>query len=824
MSEVTVKQLATMVGIPVDRLLSQLKEAGMSIALPDQVVTGKEKRLLLEYLQRSHGKEESIAPKKMTLRRARVTSEVKITAGQGKVKTISVQVRKKRSPIVAEPEISAAEEVHVVEQLPATDESLATVVTEPLTQLTEPSSADATVADKTVKKGKPDVMGKAKAPDVSSVDEDNGKKPGDKKAKQKKRLVRERFSEEKKKYRPEDLHLSDDEGTERHRKNKHKKSSGHFQQSFEKPTTPFVREVMIPETIAVIDLAQRMSAKATDVLKALIKLGVMVTINQVIDQDTAVIVVEEMGHTPKLVRTDSLEAELAEGLVSHSEAVPRAPVVTIMGHVDHGKTSLLDYIRRTKVTQGEAGGITQHIGAYHVETPKGMITFLDTPGHEAFTAMRARGAKVTDIVVLVVAADDGVKPQTIEAIQHAKAANVPIVVAVNKIDKPEADFERVKLELSQQGVVAEDWGGDAIFVNVSAKQGLGIDELLDSILVQAELLELKAIVDCPAQGIVVESRLDKGRGVVATVLIQRGCLRKGDVLLAGMQYGRVRAILDELGRPLTEATPSMPVEVLGLSGAPIAGDDVVVVASESKAREISLFRQGKQREIKLIKQRPQLATAENLFDQVENGGARVLNVIIKTDAQGSMGAICDAIEKISVPEASARIIASGVGAITSSDVNLSLASKAMILGFNVRADSTAKRIVEEEGVVLHYYSVIYDLLDEVKKVLSGMLSPQIKETTLGLAQVREVFRATKIGTVAGCMVTEGVFRRRHPVRVLRDNVVVFQGELDSLRRFKEDASEVRHGLECGLVIKNYHDVQPGDVIELYETVEIARVL
>lgn len=822
MSEVTVKQLAETVGVPLNRLLSQLKEAGMSIDNPDQVVSEQEKRQLLQYLQRSKGKkEEPKAVKKITLRRSRVVSEVKVAAGQGKTKTISVQVRKKRSVVATEePEAKEPllEETEVL--LPSSEIPTAEIVegTE-----TTPSVEPVGTPPELPRKPKIELpAGKIKEIALTDTAEEGVKKHADKKGK--KRPVRDRFIEDKKKLRPEDLDVTGEVVIHRHRKVRHKKSADHFQQGFEKPTAPVIKEVLIPETIAVSDLAQRMSLKATEVVKALMKLGAMVTINQVIDQDTAVIVVEELGHTPKAVHSDILEKELTKGLESSSERVSRAPVVTIMGHVDHGKTSLLDYIRRTKVTQGEAGGITQHIGAYHVETPKGVITFLDTPGHEAFTAMRARGAKVTDIVVLVVAADDGVKPQTIEAIQHAKAANVPIVVAVNKIDKPDADPERVKLELSQQGVIAEDWGGEAIFVKVSAKQGLGIDELLDSILVQSELLELKAIVDSPAQGIVVESRLDKGRGPVATILIQQGTLRKGDVLLAGMEYGRVRALLDEVGHPLQKAGPSMPVEVLGLSGAPIAGDDCAVVATESKAREISLFRQGKYREVKLAKQRPQFATAENLFNHLGGGVARVLNVIIKGDTQGSVEAICDALEKLSVSEAKVHIIGRGVGAITSSDVNLGLASKAMILGFNVRADSTAKNLIEEEAVVLNYFSIIYDLLDVIKKILSGMLSPEIRETTLGLAEVREVFRSTKTGTVAGCMVTEGVLRRRYPVRVLRNNVVIFQGELETLKRFKEDVSEVRQGLECGLIIKNYHDVQPQDTIELYETSEIARVL
>lgn len=807
MSEVTLTQLAQTLGIPLDRLSAQFTEAGLSITDPEQLITDQEKRQLLEHLQRSHGKKEPPKTlKKISLSRSRVTSEVRVTAGQGKTKTISVQVRKKRAivpeseteavaaePEIVEPEISVSSEVETT----TPPETVSGAEVSPKKPLDKPKEAGPVFA------------------------EEEDKKHPDKKPKKR----TGRFVEEKKKFRPINLSLSDEGMEARHRKMRSKKTGEHFKQSFEKPTAPVIREVIIPETIAVVDLAQRLSLKATEVVKALIKLGAMVTINQVIDQDTAVILVQELGHIAKPVQTDKLEYELTLGLKNASEKMPRAPVVTIMGHVDHGKTSLLDYIRRTKVTQGEAGGITQHIGAYHVTTPKGVITFLDTPGHEAFTAMRARGAKVTDIVVLVVAADDGVKPQTIEAIQHAKAAGVPIVVAVNKMDKPDADPERVKLELSQQNVIAEDWGGDAIFVQLSAKKGTGVDALLDSILVQAELLELKAPVDCPAQGIVVESRLDKGRGPITTILVQQGTLRKGDVLLAGMQYGRVRALLDETGRPLTEAGPSIPVEVLGLSGTPISGDDAAVVGSESKAREISLFRQGKYREIKLAKQHSQVATtAENLFERLDDTGTRVLNVIIKADTQGSTEAISDSLEKLSVPEAKVHIIGSGVGGITSSDVHLGLASKAMIFGFNVRADATAKRIIEEESVVLHYYSIIYDLIDEVKKILTGMLSPYIKETTLGLAQVREVFRSTKTGTVAGCMVTEGILKRRHPVRVLRDNVVVFQGELESLRRFKEDVAEVRHGLECGLVIKNYHDVKPGDVIELYETAEIARVL
>jgi translation initiation factor IF-2 len=552
------------------------------------------------------------------------------------------------------------------------------------------------------------------------------------------------------------------------------------------------------------------------------KLGSMVTINQVLDQETAAIVVEEMGHTYKLLKENALEAELEVDREEFGQALPRAPVVTIMGHVDHGKTSLLDYIRRTKVAAGEAGGITQHIGAYHVKTGKGIITFLDTPGHAAFTAMRARGAKATDIVILVVAADDGVMPQTIEAIQHAKAANVPTVVAVNKIDKPDADPERIKSELAGRDVIPEEWGGDTLFTNVSAKTGQGIDELLDQVLVQAEMLELQAVAEGPAKGIVIESRLDKGRGPVATVLVQSGILRKGDMILSGLEYGRVRAMLDETGAQVVAAGPSIPVEVLGLSGTPNAGDDVIVIADERKAREVALFRQGKFREVKLAKQ--QKAKLESVFEQMEEGQARTLNIVLKADVQGSVEALVDALTKLSTEEAAVKIIASGVGGINESDVNLAMASDAVLIGFNVRADNAAKKLIDEEGVDLHYYSVIYEVIDEVKKALQGMLKPEFKEQIIGLAEVRSVFRSPKFGAVAGCMVTDGVVRRNNPIRVLRDNVVIFEGELESLRRFKDDVHEARAGMECGIGVRNYNDVREGDQIEVYERIEVARSL
>ena len=617
--------------------------------------------------------------------------------------------------------------------------------------------------------------------------------------------------------------LFQDERMGRQRK---KGRSNHVAQSdnqhgFNKPTAPVIHEVRLPETISIADLAQKMSIKAAEVIKAMMTLGTMVTINQVIDQETAAIVVEEMGHTPTMLKEDALEMELAQ-VEEEGEEVPRAPVVTIMGHVDHGKTSLLDYIRTAKVAAGEAGGITQHIGAYHVETSKGMISFLDTPGHEAFTAMRARGAKITDIVILVVAADDGVMPRTIEAIQHARAAQVPIVVAINKIDKPTADLERVKQELVAQEVVPEEWGGDTMFMEVSAKTGQGIDELLDAISLQAEILELKTVAEGPAIGMVIESRLDKGRGAVATILIQRGTLNKGDILLAGQEYGRIRAMTDENGQPIKAAGPSIPVEVLGLSGTPEAGAEASMIADERKAREIALFRQGKYREVRLARQ--QATKLENMFSQMEAGSVSTLNIVLKTDVHGSMEALRESLIKLSTSEVKVAIVSSGVGGINESDVHLAVASNAIVIGFNVRADANARRLIAEQDVDLHYYSIIYEAIEEVKQALSGMLEPEMKEEILGLAQVRDVFRVAKIGAVAGCMVLEGTLKRNAPIRVLRENVVIFEGELESLRRFKDDVNEVKAGMECGLGVKNYADVKEGDQIEVYEQVLVKRKL
>ncbi len=592
--------------------------------------------------------------------------------------------------------------------------------------------------------------------------------------------------------------------------------------AFSAPTEPVVREVLVPETISVADLAHKMSVKAAEVIKALMKMGMMVTINQVLDQETALILVEEMGHVAKAAEANDPDAFLEED--EHVEAIleARPPVVTVMGHVDHGKTSLLDYIRRTRVASGEAGGITQHIGAYHVETERGMVTFLDTPGHEAFTAMRARGAKATDVVILVVAADDGVMPQTIEAVHHAKAANVPLVVAINKIDKPDASAERVKQELVTQGVVPEDWGGDTMFIEVSAKTGQGIDALLEAVLLQAEVLELQAPKNTPAKGIVIEGRLDKGRGPVATILVQSGTLKRGDMLLAGSVFGRVRAMLDETGRDVREAGPSIPVEIQGLSDVPKAGEETIVLNDERKAREIALFRQGKFRDVKLAKQ--QAAKLENMFEQMAEGEVKSLALIIKSDVQGSNEALATSLQKLSTDEVKVNILHTGVGAISESDVNLAAASKAVVIGFNVRADAGSRKLAESVGVDIRYYNIIYEAVDEVKAALGGMLSPEKKESIIGLVEIREVYRISKVGAVAGCYVLDGIIKRGSSVRVLRDNVVLHQGELDSLKRFKDDVREVKTGFECGLSLKNFNDIEVGDRLEVFEVVEVARTL
>ena len=595
------------------------------------------------------------------------------------------------------------------------------------------------------------------------------------------------------------------------------------QHAFQAPTEPVVHEVLVPETITVADLAHKMAVKGVEVVKALMKMGMMVTINQSIDQDTALIVVEELGHIGKPAAADDPEAFLDEGVEAvEAEALPRPPVVTVMGHVDHGKTSLLDYIRRAKVVQGEAGGITQHIGAYHVETPRGVITFLDTPGHEAFTAMRARGAKATDIVILVVAADDGVMPQTIEAIAHAKAAGVPMVVAVNKIDKEAANPERIRQELTAHEVVPDEWGGDVQFIDVSAKKGLNIDALLEAVLLEAEVLELTAPVDAPAKGIIVEARLDKGRGAVATLLVQSGTLKKGDMLLAGTAFGKIRAMVDENGKAINEAGPSIPVEILGLSDVPNAGEDAMVLADEKKAREIALFRQGKYRDVRLAKQ--QAAKLENMFNNMGENQAQSLSVIIKADVQGSYEALAGSLKKLSTDEVKVNVLHSGVGGITESDVNLAIASGAFIIGFNVRADASARKLAENENVEIRYYNIIYDAIDDVKAAMSGMLSPEEKEQVTGTVEIRQVISVSKVGNIAGCMVTDGVVKRDSHVRLIRNNVVIHTGELSSLKRYKDDVKEVRMGFECGLMLKGYNEIMEGDQLECFDIVEVARTL
>ncbi len=853
MAEVTVKQLADVVGIPVERLLTQLGEAGVPITDVDQTVTDKQKMELLTFLRSAHGKGEvGKEGKKITLRRKTV-GELKQGGAQGKVKAkarkINVEFRSKRtyamrSDVMAEEAARIEKERQEAEARQAQIEALLKkeekpapqpapiekpepgpeIETAPEAEAKEAAAPSEAPATETVPEAPAEVEAKASqsAKEEKAAPAPTAPQP----AADKKSGRRKDKGERKTKYGRQELHVAADKTITRRKKKTRASSAVKMgsgaKHGFEKPTAPIVREVAIPETVTVAELAQKMSVKAAEVIKTMMTMGSMATINQVLDQETAAIVVEEMGHVPKLMQENAIEEELIQDSGEAAEALPRPPVVTIMGHVDHGKTSLLDYIRRTKVAAGEAGGITQHIGAYHVETDRGMITFLDTPGHAAFTAMRARGAEITDIVILIVAADDGVKPQTLEAIQHARAGNVPIIVAVNKIDKPEADPDRVKQELSQHDVIPEDWGGDVMFVNISAKTGQGIDDILDAILLQAEIMELKAPRDMSARGAVIESSLDKGRGPVATVLVQSGTLRKGDIILSGSEYGRVRAMFDEGGKTIEEAGPSMPVVVLGLSGTPNAGDDVVVLPDERKAREIALFRQGKYRDVQLASKKA--AKLEDVFSQLEKDKVNFLNILLKADVQGSVEALKESLTKLSTDEVAVKIISSGVGGITESDINLALASSAIVIGFNVRADAVARRAAEESGVELNYYSVIYDVIDDVKQALSGMLAPEIKEEIIGLAEVRDVFTSPKFGTIAGCLVIEGVVKRHNPIRVLRDNVVIYEGELESLRRFKDDVNEVKAGTECGIGVKNYNDVKVGDQIEVYERVEVKRQL
>jgi len=841
MPEVTVRQFADVVGISVERLLEQLEEAGLEDKSAEDAISDEEKSDLLVHLRRKHGKDDSTEPKKITLKRKTI-SEIKVpiaTQGRGKTrsKTVNVEFRKKRtyvkrSVIEEKQEIGEEKIIQPVEDIPQQleDEQKHIEVGAEENSLLEEAPANSIEAnvDDVAQSVQADADNKIDSVDSKPEDDNTIIEPPTSDITDIKQEIRPPAAElptaDKATRYGKQLHVATEKSGRRKKRKrvKHVISPAVKQHGFEKPTEPIVREVEIPENITVGELAQRMSVKASEVIKLMMGLGSMVTINQMMDQDTASVVVEEMGHKPILLKENALEEEIIETQQHEGALVQRAPVVTIMGHVDHGKTSLLDYIRRTNVADGEAGGITQHIGAYGVDTDRGRVTFLDTPGHAAFTAMRARGAQVTDIVVIVVAADDGVMPQTEEAVLHAKAASVPLIVAVNKIDKAEAEPDKVKQELSKFEVIPEDWGGDTIFVNVSAKTGEGIDNLLENILLQAELLELTALDTGPATGTVIESRLDKGRGPVATVIIQNGKLNKGDIILSGHEFGRVRAMIDEHGNEVSEAEPSTPVEVLGLSGTPKAGDELITVSDEKKAREIAMFRQGKYREVKLAKQ--QAAKLENVMSQMTEGDTAMLNILVKTDVQGSAEAIVDALTKLPNEEITVNIVSSGVGGITESDVNLAMASNAFMIGFNVRADSAARKLVDEEGVDLRYYSVIYDVIDDVKKALSGLLSPEIREQIIGVAEVKEVFRSPKLGDIAGCIVSTGVVRRSNPIRVLRDNVVVYEGELESLRRFKDDVNEVKSGTECGIGVKNYNDINPGDQIEVFERVEVARTI
>jgi len=885
MAAINVSQFATELNLPAALLLEQLRAAGLNKTKAEDPLTEQDKAKLLDYLREVHGHKED--KKKITLTRKQ-TSEIKKSDSTGRPRTIQVEVRKKRVLVkrdAAEADVPEVEPEIKVPVIPVLDEDQIKKREDEARRQAELIARQAAEADEKAKRARSkkavvdaetakanEVLEAPKpveqqvlevAPEpvpvvleevvsspppqkqevVTSVDagaapastlhrppakppEKIEKKPAKKAAKQP--TGGGTWAEDAAKRRGIKTRGDASGGRDGWRSGPKGRSSKHAdvaesQHAFNAPTEPIVYEVMVPETITVAVLAQKMAVKAAEVIKTMMKMGTMVTINQVIDQETAMIVVEEMGHIAKPTKLDDPEAFLVDSPSDgNAFAETRPPVVTVMGHVDHGKTSLLDSIRRARVASGEAGGITQHIGAYHVSTPRGTITFLDTPGHEAFTAMRARGAKATDIVVLVVAADDGVMPQTIEAIHHAKAAKVPIVVAVNKIDKPEANPERIKQELVSHEVVPEEYGGESQFVEVSAKTGKNIDGLLEAILLQAEVLELKAVKDAPAKGLVIESRLDKGRGPVATILVQSGTLKRADVLLAGAAFGRIRAMTDEGGKSVNEAGPSIPVEVQGLSDVPAAGEEVIVIADERKAREIALFRQGKFRDVKLAKQ--QAAKLESMFDQMGEGEVKRLDMIIKADVQGSYEALNHALSKLSTGEVRVNVVHSAVGAITESDINLALASKAVVVGFNTRADTAARKLAETSGVDIRYYNVIYEVVDEIRAAMSGMLTPERKESVIGLVEIREVFRISKIGSVAGCMVLEGMVKRGSSVRLLRDNVVIHTGELDSLKRFKDDVREVKFGFECGLSLKNYSEIEKGDQLEVFEVVEVARTL
>ena len=844
MADATISELAGVVGVSVDKLLSQVKEAGLPHSKAKDTISNDDKNTLLLSLRRSHGDKEATdgAPKKITLKRKTIAT-LKSASTHGRGKTVNVEVRKKRTYV---------KRSTIVDDTSAVEEELENLVTAKADAETDVSAAAQETADQVkadVTTVDTEAAGEAQpeatvAQEAPPPEEGRATKSGAKRktqaktddAGEKKTHLRNKAKAQAPKRQAKTIHVNDDfvlEGDDfdeiggRGRRASGRRGKARIaaqQHAFEKPTEFIGREIVIAETNSVSDLAQKMSVKSAEIVKVLFNMGVMATINQVLDQDTSSLLIEDMGHKVKFVSEDVVEEQLADSLAAETgdEEVTRAPVVTVMGHVDHGKTSLLDYIRKTNVASHEAGGITQHIGAYHVQTGQGMVSFLDTPGHAAFTAMRSRGAKSTDVIVLVVAADDGVKPQTEEAVQHAKAAGVPLVVAINKIDKEGVDPERVKNELSAMEVIPDDWGGDTQFVEVSALTGKGVDQLLEAIVLQAELLELKAYIDVPGHGVVIESRLDKGRGPVASVLVQNGTLRSGDIVLAGHEYGKVRALLDENGNTVESAGPSIPVEILGLNGVPEAGDDFLVVADEKKAKEVAELRRIRHKDSLQAKQQGNMI--ETMFAGLGKEEVKIFNVIIKADVRGSLEAIAASLQKLNTEEVRINVVGSGVGGISETDAHLAATSKAMIIGFNVRADKSARDIVENEGLQLRYYNVIYNVIDDVTAIMSGMLSPEIREEIVGVAEVRDVFNSPKFGQIAGSMVIEGTVYRSKSIRVLRDDVVIYEGELESLRRFKDDASEVRNGMECGIGVRNYNDVKVGDKIEVYETTEVARSL
>ncbi|HBE93811.1 MAG TPA: translation initiation factor IF-2 [Gammaproteobacteria bacterium] len=833
MSEISIKGFAQKIGVEPDKLVKQLGEAGIPGKNTDDVLDDEEKITLLKFL-RGDGKVETPKTRSKITLNKRTTSEIRQTSRTGTSHNVQVVVRKKRTFVrkgIVE-EVSAKE----AEKIKRAEEEAAALVAEEKARRKAEEDAVTKAAEEVARKEaeKAEIEAKKKAEAARQSEEKSreeskksaGPRPGKAAPEKKEKTTRKRKEGGRGDSRQQ-LHVASGKaGRRKPRRSRQKQvqTSMSDQHSFEKPTAPVIHEVAIPETLTVAELALTMSVKSSEVIKTLMGMGMMVTINQPLDRDTATLVVEEMGHVATEAKDETPEDILVAPEVVDAELIDRNPVVTVMGHVDHGKTSLLDYIREAKVASGEAGGITQHIGAYHVDTEHGSITFLDTPGHEAFSAMRARGAKATDIVILVVAADDGVKPQTVEAVHHARDAGVPLVVAINKIDKEEADIDRVKQELSTHEVIPEDWGGDVMFVGVSAHTGEGVDSLLENVLLTSEILELKAPINVPARGMVVEARLDKGRGPVASILVQEGELKKGAVVIAGQESGKIRALYDDRGNAIKSAGPSTPVEVLGLSGVPIAGDDVLVVPDERKAREIALFRQSKAKESRLARQ--QASKLENLFQRMEDEQAetRTLPLLIKADVQGSIEALTGSLEKLSTDEVKVRVIHGMVGGITESDVNLALASQAIIIAFNVRAEASARKLIEAEEVEVYYYKVIYDAVDQVKAAIEGLLAPEIKEQITGLCDVRDVFHVSRVGAIAGCMVTEGNIKRNNPVRVLRDNVVIFEGKLDSLRRFKDDVNEVKAGFECGIGVKNYNDIKVGDQIEVFEVTEIKRTL